>query len=143
MSENKELAAAISYRSGGSVKSIASDLGVSQRTIYRWLKEQGVELRPVSRGREYRLTTAVELYENNLTVTEISEAVGVSEHTVVQYLKEADVYISPRDERRDEILALYASGFGVDEIAERVQCVPQTVKNNLELEAANEQAEKL
>lgn len=75
--ERKELVdkARKMYESGKSVSEITEEIGISWVTMYRWMKEEGVQMRPpVQRNRKkYDLETLRKLAEEGLGPSEIGK----------------------------------------------------------------------
>jgi transposase len=73
------------YRSGISMKELASTFGIHRTTVTAHLHERGVILRGTS-----RLSTAdaARLYEQGWSSRELGEKFGVSANTVLRFLRQ-------------------------------------------------------
>jgi DNA-directed RNA polymerase specialized sigma24 family protein len=83
------------YRSGKSMKDLASELGIHRTTVSTHLTEQGV---PVRRGglNQKQTAEAVRLYTEGWSSGRLGENFNVSADTVLTALRRAGASIRPR-----------------------------------------------
>ena len=75
------------YKDGHSKKAVSKMVGVSQPTVYRCLKRNGlVGLRQRKLSQE-KIDTILELYQSGLSATQCGERVGCKTETVLIYLR--------------------------------------------------------
>lgn len=104
--ERKELVdkARKMYESGKSVSEITEEIGISWVTMYRWMKEEGVQMRPPAKRnrKKYDLEMLRKLAEQGLNMQEIGEKMGASHTTVGRWLDENNIQINENARRMRE-----------------------------------------
>jgi transposase len=83
------------YRSGKTMKELASDFGIHRNTVSAHLTEHGV---PVRRGGldQAQAAEAVRLYDEGWSSGRLGERFGVSADTVLTVLRRAGASIRPQ-----------------------------------------------
>jgi hypothetical protein len=88
------------YRAGETTPATGASIGVSAKTVRRWLMRAGVTLRPPGwvagrRGLELDDADLIAYYRSGETLTEILKATGIGRSTVRSGLKRAGVEMRP------------------------------------------------
>jgi DNA-directed RNA polymerase specialized sigma24 family protein len=80
------------YRSGKTMKELASAFGIHRTTVTAHLHEQGVSLRGAG---QLDAAEVARLYEEGWSSRELGETFGVSANTVLRFLRQTGVPIRP------------------------------------------------
>jgi DNA-directed RNA polymerase specialized sigma24 family protein len=83
------------YRSGNTMKDLASEFGIHRTTVISHLTQQGVRIRRGGLDQQ-QVAEAVRLYEQGWSSGRLGEWLGVSADTVLTVLRRAGVPIKPR-----------------------------------------------
>lgn len=83
------------YRSGNTMKELASEFRIHRTTVSSHLSQQGVRIRRGGLDQQ-QVAEAVRLYEQGWSSGRLGERLGVSADTVLTVLRRAGVPIKPR-----------------------------------------------
>lgn len=81
------------YKSGRSIKSLHKEYNISERSISKYLSENGVIIRKDKDLLTYDVFEAKKLYENGFTLEEISQKLNVSRQSISKQLKKIGVKV--------------------------------------------------
>jgi len=108
---NDKQEAALMFIQRVDIATIASELGVSEPTVYQWLHEQGT----INDARSHRNALVAAAYAEGWTIRRICMALKVSQGTVYGILHTAEVQLRRRrrpysNEESETIVKMYVAG---------------------------------
>ncbi|MEU7149757.1 helix-turn-helix domain-containing protein [Streptomyces sp. NPDC045456] len=118
----------IDLSASASVREIVREVGLSEQTVRRWLREAGLTASPAppgSRQPDDLASLAVELYKDGLSTRKVAEKIGQPHSNVRYWISNAGVMRQRAASRRPDPLIqhaveLYERGLSVRKTAEKI-----------------------
>ena len=125
------------YQSGMTPTQLAEIYGVSDGTIYRRLKKNGVKIRPCADKINLPMEEIICEYQSGMTTYQLADKYGVTSSTIRSRLRENGVKIRPpRNMKRvdlpmEEIISEYGAGMTLIQLGEKYGVSHSTIHRRL------------